>query len=246
MNINIDNYYWFFSAAAQAIAAFVALLLAGIALAYSMMDRLVESDPTLWEVNLGIKQRYHKWLAILAIVTGFAIILSLASTFLNPHPGWLRASLMLMAVECDVAAIFGGILFVIKIIDPNRYTREAKHELKEMERGRLAQKPVSVYFNEFIKFEQSIRDYLKKHELYVPSLGAPKMTFSFREMVNALFQNEHISRALRDEMLEVNKFRNLLFHGHVTDVTDEALSKLIEVRNKWKNIAQQLNGDDSE
>jgi hypothetical protein len=47
-------------------------------------------------------------------------------------------------------------------------------------------------------------------------------------------------------MLEVNKFRNLLFHGHVTDVTDEALSKLIEVRNKWKNIAQQLNGDDSE
>jgi hypothetical protein len=236
MNINIDNYYWFFSAAAQAIAAFVALLLGGITLAYSMMDRLVDSDPTLWEVNLGIKQRYHKWLSLLAIVTGFAIILSLASTFMNPHHGWVRESLMLIAVEFDLAAILGGILFVINIIDPNRYAREAKHELKEMERGKLAQKPVGAYFHEFIKFEQSIRDYLKAHDLYVPSQGAPKMTFSFREMVTALFQNEHISRTLRDEMLEVNKFRNLLFHGHVTDVTDEALAKLIEVRKKWDSI----------
>ena len=234
--MNIDHYYWFFSSAAQSIATFIALLLAGITLAYTMMDRLVDSDPTLWEVNESIKQRYHKWLTILTIVTGFAIIFSLASTILNPYPWLFVKYLMLMAIICDFLAVIGGIRFVIKIIDPNRYDREAKHELKGMYRGKLAKTPVSSYFHGFIKFEQSVREYLGKHELFTPSQGAPKINFSFREMINALFQNEIINRILRDDMLEVNKFRNLLFHGHVATVTDEALLKLEEVKNKWQTI----------
>jgi hypothetical protein len=70
--MNGDKYYWLFSAAAQSIAAIIAFLIAGIALAFSMMDRLIAQDETLYEVVESLRRRQHRQLTALAITTGVA------------------------------------------------------------------------------------------------------------------------------------------------------------------------------
>jgi len=236
--MTIDNYYWLYSAAAQSIAAFVAFLMAGVALAFSMMDRLVDQDESYYEVIESLKKSQYQNLAALMVGTGIAIICSLVAVYVNPWQLKFRNGIMIFAAVQDVGVIGGAIYFVTTIISPTRYSRAAQKEYAEAKEkvetvpGREA---ANVFFKEFIKLEQDIREFLRIRDLYVPSRGAPKMTFSFRQMVDALHQNEVISKQLRDMLLRVNKFRNLLFHGHMEKVDEGVLKDLKAVVNAWND-----------
>lgn len=94
--------------------------------------------------------------------------------------------------------------------------------------------PDHVFFREFVELEREIRDYLQAHNLYVPSRGVPRMSFSFRQMIEALYQNEQITPDLRDRLLAVSKTRNLLFHGHIKQVDEKVIEDLRETRRLWK------------
>lgn len=234
--MEIDNYYWFFSAAAQSIAALIAFLMAGVALAFSMMDRLVDQDDTLYEVVESLRRQQHKEMATLAIFTGVAIVTSLSAIYLNPWDTKIRSGLIVFSVFIDFAVISGAIYFVITIVMPSRYSVAAQKEYAEAKEEIIelpGQEAVSVFFKEFIELERSIREYLKFHDLYVPSRGAPKMSYSFRQMVDGLFQNERISKNLRDQLLNVNKFRNLLFHGHIDQVDQGVIKSLKDAHDSW-------------
>ena len=50
------------------------------------------------------------------------------------------------------------------------------------------------------------------------------MSFSFRQMIESLLQNEVIGSPFFKELMEINKYRNLVFHGHV----DEADSAMVD------------------
>lgn len=65
-----DHIYWTFSAAAQSIAAFVAFLLTGYALVYTLMDAAREKDDTLEEIHTLLRKKYHAYLTLLTCVTG--------------------------------------------------------------------------------------------------------------------------------------------------------------------------------
>ena len=65
------------------------------------------------------------------------------------------------------------------------------------------------------------------------------MSFSFRQMIDALYQNERISKNQRDLLLEVNKFRNLLFHGHIDKVDEGVLKTLQKVKAVWEKVKQE-------
>jgi hypothetical protein len=237
--MNEENYYWVFSAAAQAIAAFIAFLIAGVALAFSMMDRLVDRDDTLYEVVDSLKRKQYGQLTGLAIATGIAVLSSLLAVYLNPYQTDFRAFMRSIATLSDIGVVIGSIAFVASIIDPSRYSRAAKNEYTAFQKTIETipgQEPSSVFFREFIELEQGIRAYLKKHDLYVPSQGGPRMSFSFRQMVDALYQNERISRELRDLLLEINKFRNLLFHGHMDQVDEGVIKTLRKARSLWTKI----------
>ena len=45
-------------------------------------------------------------------------------------------------------------------------------------------------------------------------------------MVQVLFQNELINRIQYDELMIINKYRNLVFHGHQTTVDEGMLQRL--------------------
>lgn len=234
--MNIDNYYWTFSSAAQSISAVIAFVLAGVALAFTMMDRVADQDPTLFDVIEAFKVKLHQEMAALVTITGLAILSSLMATYFNPHPGVLRDGVIVFATVMDIAAVTGAVYYVIRIISPRRYmtaAQQAYAAATTVAHPPVSPQPSSAFFHEFIALEQDIRQYVCNVNLCIPSQGEPRMSYSFRQMVNALYQNEKISKQLRDQLLEINKFRNLLFHGHIDEVGEDVRNKLASVRQKW-------------
>lgn len=215
---SVDFIYWTYSAAAQSIAAFIAFLLTGYALVHTLMESARERDDTLEEVHSDLRTTYHTRLRILAWLTGAAIVLSLGIVYLNrptaPAPLWAQG---LVAVV-DLIAVVAGLYFVVEIIDPKKYQRAAKRVIEGEVRQGATTTSSAEFFDAFLHLERLVRDYLRERDLYVPSKGAPRMSFSFRQMIEALRINEKIDRATYEEMLELNKYRNLVFHGHVEQV----------------------------
>ena len=231
-----ESIYWLFSSAAQSIAGLIGFLMAGVALAFTMMDRLADEDDTFREVIQALKARYHRDMAALAITTGLAIIFSLLSLYLNPDVAPYRMSVFVFAAILDVSVIACAILFVIAVASPSRYALAARGEYKQAVKGISGGgklEPDHVFFREFVEFEREIRDYLKGQELYVASSGIPEMSFSVRRMIQSLYQSEKISGNLRDRLLAVNKSRNLLFHGHIEKVDEKVIDDLKETRRLW-------------
>ena len=216
--MNVDYIYWAFSAAAQSISAFVAFLLTGYALVQTLMDAARERDDTLEEVHTSLRKTYHRRLKSLAWLTGAAIVLSLLVAYCN-RPGAPVASwAQFLVAVVDLAAISGGLYFVVSIVDPGKYKRAAAKALAKVVEPTAPVSPSNEFFEAFLHLERLIREYLRDRDLYVPSRGVPRMSFSFRQMIEALRANEKLDGSFYEELLEINKYRNLVFHGHVTQV----------------------------
>lgn len=224
-----DNYYWLFSSSAQTISAFVAFLVTGFALVLNMLDTLQQKDETLEDIHIKLKSDYYKKIRVLAVITGLAIVLSLWMVYLNggdsEHKGWLFSVTAIL----NGIAIFVGILFVMSIINPDKYKKAAKEIIKEdkmeasTENNNIDQ---ATFMTEFIRLEKSIREKLQGNQLYVAYGDTPKMAYSFRQMVDALYKNELINPNEREELLQINKYRNLVFHGHQDKVDKGMLERV--------------------
>jgi hypothetical protein len=237
--MNNDYIYWTFSSAAQSISAFIALLLAGYALVHNLMEAARERDDTLEEIHSELRLSYHKRLTALAWLTGSAVILSLVVVYLNrstvPVSDWA-----LLVVGClDILAVIGGVAFVVSIVDPRKYQKAAEKALEQAQvivSGIPQATPAAEFFDAFLHLERLIRDYLKEKDLYVPSRGAPRMSYSFRQMIEALLQNELIDRQFMNELLEINKYRNLVFHGHVGSADQSMVQRVRAATERLRGI----------
>jgi hypothetical protein len=234
MTIDQQNFYWLFSSSAQTISAFVAFLITGFALVLNMMDGLQQKDETLEDIHNKLKSDYYKKIRVLAIITGLAIIFSLWMVYLNGGTSNYKCLLFSLTALLDLIAIIVGILFVIAIINPDRYKKAAQEIIKADKKdfpdtGKTIDQ--TTFINEFIKLEKTVRDKLQTRQLYVPFSDTQKMVYSFRQMIAALNQNELINRKELDELMMINKYRNLIFHGH-QDTVDEGMLKRVRKAQK--------------
>ena len=210
--MNNDNAYWLFSAAAQSISAFVAFLLTGYALVHSLMETARQKDDSLDEVHTALRRIFHTRLTVLAWFTGSAVVLSLVMVYVNRWTFQGKVLLGIFTSAIDLGAIVGGLAFVVSIVDPSRYQKAAAKALDEEKReSHLSGPKLSSreFFEEFRQLEKLVRDYLRKRDLYVPSKSAPRMSYSFRQMIEALYQNEIVDKAFFEELMDINKYRNL-------------------------------------
>lgn len=224
-----QNFYWLFSSSAQTISAFIAFLITGFALVLSVMDSLEAKDETLAEIHSKLKRDYYKRIRILAVLTGLAIIFSLWMVYLNGGNSKHKTWLFILTAGLNIAAIVVGILFVITIINPDRYKRAAKEIIKdEKQEFSITGNQVDqlTFMTEFIRLEKKVREILQIRQLYVPFGDTPKMVYSFRQMINALFQNELINRNELENLMQINKYRNLVFHGHQDQVDKGMLDRV--------------------
>lgn len=229
-----QNYYWLFSSSAQTISAFVAFLVTGFALVLNIMDSLQQKDETLDDIHHKLKSDYYKKVRILAVVTGLAIIFSLWMVYLNggisEHKWWLY----ILTAILNVTAIIVGIFFVVSIINPDKYKKAAQEIIKEDKKdfpdtGSTIDQ--ATFITDFIKLEKSVRDKLQAKQLFIAYGNTPQMMFSFRQMIEALNRNELINRRQLEELMTINKYRNLVFHGH-QDRVDEGMLKRVKAAQK--------------
>lgn len=237
--MNNDHIYWVFSAAAQSISAFVAFLLTGFALVQTLMEAAREKDDTLEEIHFALRRKYHARLTLLAWVTGLAIILSLITVFANRWEFPSKAWLMGVTTIVDLVAVVGGLAFVVAIVNPAKYERTAAKVLEE-KKAELSltgeRTSAARFFGEFLHLERLARDYLRDRDLYVPSRGTPRMSFSFRQMIEALLQNEKIDPDFYEELMQINKYRNLVFHGHVDQADQTMVERVHAAANRVKQL----------
>jgi len=146
-----------------------------------------------------------------------------------------KSQIYSLAAILDVGVLIGAIIFVVNVLRPDRYNRAAIAEFIAISDKRKpnTKKPTDLFYKDFVDLEKDIRRFLVQHNLYVPSRGIQGMSYSFRQMVEALFLNGKISKELTAQFLEINKFRNLLFHGHIEKIGDDVLDKLKKIRIKW-------------
>lgn len=228
MKVDQENLYWLFSSSAQTISTFVAFLITGFALVLNMMDNLQLKDETLDDIHFKLKNGYYTKVRVLTGITGLAIVLSLLMVYINGTEWEYKLLLFIITIVVNLIAIVFGISFVISIINPNKY-RNAARAIIEDENLSNESKGVdnTTFMVEFIRLESEIRNLLVSRNLYVPYGEVPRMAYSFRQMIYALHQNELISRTNLDDLLKVNKYRNLVFHGHI-DSIDESILQMVK------------------
>ncbi len=237
--MNNDHIYWVFTAAAQSVASFIALLLAGYALVHNLMEAARNQDDTLEELHFALWETHYARLQLLAWWTGFAIILNLVTAFLNHWEFNLKLWLVGFTAIVDVLAIVGGLGFVVAIVNPARYKKAAEQALEEDRRelsleGDNRASAVS-FFDAFMQLERVIRNYLRAHDLLFSPAGEAKEALSFKQMSDALLQDAKIDRGFYNELRQLTKYRNLVFHGHV-DTVDQSM--VDRVRLATSSIAE--------
>ena len=200
----------------------------------TMMEAAQSRDETLEEIHDQLKLTYYKNIRALSVITGLAIVLSLFMVYLNGTSFHYKTWIFIVTTLINAIAIIGGILFVILIINPSRYKRAAEQVIQK-EKSKFETTGTNVdqtdFMKEFINLEKQIREILQSKNLYIPYGNTPQMVFSFRQMINALYRNELISKSELTELLEINKFRNLVFHGHLDNVDKGMVDKVKKYRD---------------
>jgi hypothetical protein len=240
--MNTDYIYWTFTAAAQCVATFVALLLTGYALVLSQIEAARERDDSLQELHTVLRASYHARLKVLAWITAGAVVLSLFVVWDNraavPASNWVMG----IAAALDVIAMVAGLAFVVTIIDPAKYQKAAERELEQRqhEQAAVAQPETSAddFFRAFREMEKALRQLVGRSHLVVgePREDGGRTNPSVRQMAIALLDNGVIDDSFHAELLQIAKYRNLLFHGHVK----KADAGMVERTSRAAALVRQL------
>jgi hypothetical protein len=212
--VNTDYIYWTFTAAAQCVSTFVALLLTGYALVLSQIEAARDRDESLQELHDGLRKSYHTRLTVLAWLTATSVILSLLAVWVNRSNEAAPAPLLISAAVLDMVAMVAGLAFVVTIIDPAKYRKAAERELEQVQAADPSGKviPAIDYFRAFRKLERATRELAQRHEAVEPE-GDGRKFGSLRKMSEDLRNQDVIPEDLCIELKELGKYRNLLYHG---------------------------------
>jgi hypothetical protein len=223
--VNDENIYWLFSSSAQAIATFVAFLLAGYTLVHAMMDSVQQRDDTLEEIHSALIRQYYKQIKWLAILTGVAVLGSLTMLYLNGFEWPYKDIVVAIAAALDIAAIGWGIAFVIRIIDPDKYTNAARRLIEQDAQAMdLAgkQEDSEDFFTLFERLEAAMRNALGQVQIPDATADRGRRDSSYRQMLMALHQNSLIDRSLFRTLMQIGRYRNLAYYGRLRSV-DKAI-----------------------
>ncbi|GAA0750473.1 hypothetical protein LRH25_20130 [Ideonella azotifigens] len=243
--MNTDFIYWTFTAAAQCVSTFVALLLTGYALVLSQIESARDRDDSLQDIHDALRMSYHSRLTWLAWLTAIAVVLSLLVVWVNraniPPPDALMGGAAFM----DTLAIVAGLAFVVTIIDPRKYQKAAERELEQqaqLKEGEDAanRTPSTEFFRVYRKLERSLRDLAMRQGMEeAPTEGRRgSAAGSLRQVAETLIQHEVISEELYSELQQIIKYRNLLFHGHVKEANFAMVERARHATGKLKAAAK--------
>lgn len=238
-----DNVYWLFSSAAQSIAALIGFLAAGFTFAHERLDRQVEKDETLEEINERIKFEYYKRLSSLLKTTGFSIGCSLLAVFLNGYDlGALGLLIKWFVAILNLFTLLLGIRFVVYIIDPKKVKKVAEELIKEDRSIAPSQEPTTVtggqFITRFIELERLIRNFVHQNITNINDYGPVRGHEPLGRLITYLLRAEIINKEHAEILREISKVRNLAVHGEVPEVSAELLAKVNQLIQVFKEKSE--------
>ncbi|NOU69283.1 hypothetical protein GC096_35280 [Paenibacillus sp. LMG 31461] len=253
---DLNNIYYYYSTSAQVIGAFVAFILAGYVFIHQFLDARQDKDDSLVDIHKRLKLNYYIGLRDLSISTFISIVLDLsvlvANDFDDTYPihfkllnlfsSSYKFELMAFTAVANIVTIFAAILLVIYIINPKTYEK-ALESLIEETQEKYHEKKVSRsdFFDAFVDLESDMREYvLSNKNVVIKSRYNNRENFSFKEMVDGLFYSGFINGGLYEELLEINKIRNLIFHGKLKEVDIGMVNFVKEFHVQFNNIKEKV------
>jgi hypothetical protein len=232
---NTEYLYWLFSASSQSIATFFAFLLAGYTLFVTSIDSLKEKDETLSDIVDEEKRIIYKKIKVLSIVVGFSLVLNLFMIYGNGIDLVFKTDLILITFTSTVLAIILGIWIVTIVINPKKNKIIAEKLLykdkKFNQKG--SKRNEQEFFSNFIELEKSLREYIISRNIIVKS-RQPQYP-SFKDIITHFYFTKKIDGNKFEELLELNKYRNLLFHGHISEASETMVDKAISFLDFFTN-----------
>jgi hypothetical protein len=141
-----------------------------------------------------------------------------------------------------VLTIILGLGFILNILDPNRYEKQAKTLLQEEEKKITSPGDtvgVGDFMDSFVILEKRIRSLLPHLSMFETGSARP-WPRTLTEIVNLLNREELIDGKEADQLREITKVRNLVVHGEKTEISREWLNKISEVTRILGNVERQI------
>lgn len=233
--VNLENLYWLFSASAQSIATFFAFMLAGYTLFISNLNNISNSDESLIDIIEVEKKEIFKLIVTLSYIVCLSLVLNLTMIYLNGIENDLKPFLFIVTFISTIVSIIMGIIVVIYIISPNKITKIASNMIYKNTSydQKDSIKSDKDFFSQFIQLENTLRKYVESKDIIIKSKY--QKFPSLREIINRFFYLEIINRDELNSLLDINKYRNLLFHGQIEKSSQVMIDRLIKIKEILEN-----------
>jgi hypothetical protein len=195
------------------------------------MDSINDKDDSLLEIHKQLKKQYYSNIKYLSILTGASVCLSLIMISSNDFKYAFKIPFVFFVLSLNIISIIWGIVFVIKIIDPNKYEKMAKNIYNE-EVKKLSSNEETLdrgeFINDFIEIETQLRTLVLKNDFKLHYYINNKRQFlSFKELTEIIYRNEIITQQEYGLLLELSRIRNSVVHGHMEKINKEIWEPLI-------------------
>lgn len=245
-SISFDVGFWLYSATAQTIAAFIALLLSGYIFMHSITEKNQQKQSTRESKTDRspdlIKIRYYYYISILSFITAISIILNLFLIIVNKNFFSFKSFLIQLCLTSTTVAILGGVNFIIEVLDPRRYLKEIEKieiDYKTFEDTKFKTTQIKSGINtwdrflgDFIRLEILIRNFCLSRKFNEVNNDY----MSFTTMLNMLRKNAVINNDIFDRLITISKYRNLLVHGHINEVDEKLAIDLRRIMMQMRYI----------
>ena len=230
---------WLFSTAPQALAALAGLIFAGVVFMMGVIDKEVERDETLKDIYEEMKREIHGNLTLLYWLAGSSIIIDLILIILNPVEDGFRFSFigtfdwyfLISAIIflLNVATLVFSLWFIIKVMNPNYFSKTAKRLSESANNGIIESKE---FLMEYIEMEKAMRDM----PIFNGSNGQKQTSVS--EMLRELRYRQLFEPNDIDRMYALTRMRNLIIHGSIDNTHVE--KDMYEDVKRYKNMLVEL------
>jgi len=230
-----ETFYWLFSASAQAIPTFIGLLIAVYALVLSTMERLQERDDASERLYGQLKISFYNIMVLLLLLVGISILLSLTMVYLFGTEYSELVPLGVVTSLVNVSTVILGICFILKLLDPDTIKKVASKIISSSFPfdGKRTTKDRAVFAETFIEIERQIRMLIeRKGEV------SPRNDLPFERMIAGLQNAGFIHRDLYNKLIDLQQYRNLVFHGHLPVVDGEMVENVMAALKEIKTISE--------
>lgn len=232
-HLNENQILYLFSAASQVIAAVFGLIITGYIFLRNELDRKADKDESYEEIVSILKADYFysiktiSFVTLISISLCFLVIVNETSSNKNILDILINISVPVILTELILI-----VSFVIKILNPNSL---------EIASDKLRTRTVLSDSGEKGSIENFLNNYNQAEYIlqkYGTAISNPELTdyesvkkkrISNVKLVNILFNDSRIDKALKDDLINLISFRNSLIHGRNLFISkqDEKMSKEI-------------------